>query len=160
MGAEGDAVRVAGWLHDVGYAPSLVATGFHPVDGARFLRAQGARELVVSLVAHHSGAVFEAEQRGLAGELAEFAAPPQELLDVVTYADLTTSPDGAAVTVDQRLSEIALIGLWFGYYTFHWPNPGPAGAAFDVIALLGAWVALLGVLGLERFRRRRAREGG
>ena len=32
--------------------------------------------------------------------------PPAALLDVVTYADLTTSPDGAAVTVAQRLSEI------------------------------------------------------
>ncbi len=106
LGAEGEAVRVAAWLHDIGYAPSLVATGFHPVDGARFLRAQGTPELVVSLVAHHSGAAFEAEQRGLSDELAEFVAPPAALLDVVTYADLTTSPDGAAVTVARRLSEI------------------------------------------------------
>lgn len=42
----------------------------------------------------------------MADELAEFAAPPPELLDVVTYADLTTSPDGEAVTVAHRLSEI------------------------------------------------------
>jgi putative nucleotidyltransferase with HDIG domain len=32
---------VAAWLHDLGYAPGLVSTGFHPVDGARFLEAQG-----------------------------------------------------------------------------------------------------------------------
>jgi putative nucleotidyltransferase with HDIG domain len=63
---ESSCPRVCGLLHDIGYAPSLVATGFHPVDGARFLRAQGTPEVVVSLVAHHSGAVFEAEQRGLA----------------------------------------------------------------------------------------------
>lgn len=28
----------AALLHDVGYAPRLVKTGFHPLDGARFLR--------------------------------------------------------------------------------------------------------------------------
>ena len=30
--------RCAAWLHDVGYAPSLVETGLHALDGARFLR--------------------------------------------------------------------------------------------------------------------------
>ncbi len=102
----GDVVRAAAWLHDIGYAPPLVDTGFHPVDGARFLRAHGVPELVVSLVAYHTGAVFEAEQRGLADELAAFAEPPSELLDVVTFADLTTGPDGAEMSVTQRLSEI------------------------------------------------------
>ena len=24
------------WLHDMGHAPDLVQTGFHPLDGARF----------------------------------------------------------------------------------------------------------------------------
>jgi len=76
------------------------------VDGARFLRAHGVPELVVSLVAYHTGAVFEAEQRGLADELAAFAEPSSELLDVVTFADLTTGPDGAEMSVTQRLSEI------------------------------------------------------
>src|SRR5512142_548163 len=31
----GDALAVAAWLHDVGYAPSVADTGFHPLDGAR-----------------------------------------------------------------------------------------------------------------------------
>jgi len=106
VGAAGDVVRAAAWLHDIGYAPPLVDTGFHPVDGARFLRAHGVPELVVSLVAYHTGAVFEAEQRGLADELAAFAEPPSELLDVVTFADLTTGPNGAEMSVTQRLSEI------------------------------------------------------
>jgi len=106
VGATGDVVRAAAWLHDIGYAPPLVDTGFHPVDGARFLRAHGVPELVVSLVAYHTGAVFEAEQRGLADELAAFAEPPSELLDVVTFADLTTGPNGAEMSVTQRLSEI------------------------------------------------------
>lgn len=106
LDGDAEAVRCAAWLHDVGYAPELVQTGFHPIDGARFLRSQQAPELVVSLVAHHTGAEFEAKGRGLGAELAVFSPPPQELLDVVTFADLTTGPDGAAVTVDERLAEI------------------------------------------------------
>ncbi|WP_406239339.1 hypothetical protein [Nocardia sp. NBC_01009] len=28
----------AAWLHDIGYAPDIARIGFHPVDGAEFLR--------------------------------------------------------------------------------------------------------------------------
>jgi hypothetical protein len=31
----------AAWLHDIGYAPGLKQTGFHPLDGANHLRAAG-----------------------------------------------------------------------------------------------------------------------
>jgi HD superfamily phosphodiesterase len=31
----------AAYLHDIGYAPALQQTGFHPTDGARYLRALG-----------------------------------------------------------------------------------------------------------------------
>lgn len=48
------------WLHDIGYAPRLAVSGFHPVDGARFVRSQGFPEVVVSLVAFHTGAETEA----------------------------------------------------------------------------------------------------
>ena len=61
----------AAWLHDVGYAPALNRLGFHPVDGARYVRQQGPKRLA-SLVAYHSGARFEAEERGLVDALAEF----------------------------------------------------------------------------------------
>ena len=36
-----DALVAAAWLHDIGYAPDLVETGFHPLDGARYLRRWG-----------------------------------------------------------------------------------------------------------------------
>lgn len=73
---EADALIAAAWLHDVGYAPSLRATGFHPVDGAAFVRAEHFPPVVVSLVAYHTGAMFEARERGLSDVLAEFPQPP------------------------------------------------------------------------------------
>jgi hypothetical protein len=103
---ERPAVVTAAWLHDVGYAPRLVVTGLHPLDGARYLRSEGWPELVVCLVAHHTGAEVEAEERGLSRELGEFDPPPEPLLDLVTTADLTTSPNGEEVDPEQRLAEI------------------------------------------------------
>jgi hypothetical protein len=99
-------LAVAAWLHDVGYSPRVMTTGLHPLDGARFLQRGGAGEVVVSLVAHHTGAAVEARERGLSAELAQFAAPPADLLDALTWIDLTTDPQGQPVTVGDRLAEI------------------------------------------------------
>ena len=103
---EADALVAAAWLHDVGYAPSLSTTGFHPVDGAVFVRAENFPPVVVSLVAYHTGAEFEARERGLSDALAEFPPPPDFLLDLLTCADMTTSPDGSPVRPNDRISEI------------------------------------------------------
>ncbi|MFG1610742.1 HD domain-containing protein [Actinoplanes sp. NPDC049265] len=98
----------AAWLHDVGYAPDLVATGMHQLDGARYLRdVAQIDQLVCRLVAHHSCATIEARNRGLADELlGEFPPVGGLLADAITYADMTTTPDGDPVEVEQRLSEI------------------------------------------------------
>src|SRR5215467_3367560 len=53
----------AAWLHDIGYAPALVSTGFHALDGARWLRRHGFDERVAALVAYHSCAYLEASER-------------------------------------------------------------------------------------------------
>nr|WP_083917884.1 HD domain-containing protein [Nocardiopsis xinjiangensis] len=108
LGDDADLVESSAWLHDIGYSPNLATTGFHPLDGAHYLRAvQGADESLVSLVAYHSCAVVEAEERGLVAELKnEFAAPSDELLDALTYSDMTTGPDGTHLPVERRLSEI------------------------------------------------------
>ena len=37
LGKDADLLVAAAWLHDIGYAPDLVDTGFHPLDGARYL---------------------------------------------------------------------------------------------------------------------------
>lgn len=95
----------AAWLHDIGYAPSLSRLGFHPVDGARYVRQQG-HERLASLVAHHSGARFEAEERGLVDALAEFEPEDGPLLDALTYADMTTGPAGERMAFEERIDEI------------------------------------------------------
>jgi putative nucleotidyltransferase with HDIG domain len=93
-------------LHDVGYASKVAFTGFHPIDGARHLRSIGWDDRVVNLVAHHSCAWVEADQLGLGAAIAEFEPGPPELTDFLIFCDMTTSPDGSPVTVDERLSEI------------------------------------------------------
>jgi HD domain len=108
LGEHADLLEAAAWLHDIGYAPELVETGFHPLDGARYLRdVHGADRVLCSLIAHHSCAVIEAEERGLAGELRrEFPFASMLLNDALAYCDLTTDPSGNLVTVHDRLSEI------------------------------------------------------
>jgi hypothetical protein len=95
------------WLHDVGYASSLVDTGFHPIDGARYLRTLGIDEQVVNLVAHHSCARVEAGLRGLEPVLErEFPRDPTLPHDELCFCDQTTGPDGERVDVIERLAEI------------------------------------------------------
>ncbi len=128
-------VEAAAWVHDIGYAPDLVVTRLHALDGARWLRDHPAgREvggpIVWHLVAHHTGAMIEAQQRGLSEALlGEFpTAGPSvaerrstterhsadatsgwtfpELVDVLTWCDLTTTPTGKVTTPTARLAEI------------------------------------------------------
>jgi HD domain len=97
---------VAALLHDIGYAPELVGSGFHPLDGARYLRSVGGPNRLVNLVAHHSCATLEAELRGLSDELAEFEDERTALRDSLWWADMTTTPDGGETTVAERVAEI------------------------------------------------------
>jgi putative nucleotidyltransferase with HDIG domain len=103
---DAEAIVAAAWLHDVGYASTISSTGFHPVDGAAFARALGMPDLVVSLIAHHTGADAEAAERGLSVALAAYPPPPADILDVVTFADLTTSPTGDPTSAEERVAEI------------------------------------------------------
>lgn len=112
LGTRGVLVESAAWLHDIGYADSLAHVGFHPLDGARFLRDSGYGDrLLWTLVAHHTCALIEAEERGLADVLdAEFPIADIEppTLSALTYCDMTTGPDGRSVDVEQRLTEILI----------------------------------------------------
>lgn len=96
----------AAWLHDIGYTPKLHRTGMHAIDGALFLDLSGAPKELVSLVAFHTGAEYEADERGLTGQLIQFDRPPQDDLDALILADLTTGPSGQRMTVAERIDDM------------------------------------------------------
>ena len=74
------------WLHDIGYGFRLRDSGFHPLDGAVYLRREGWPAPVCDLVAHHSGSRFVARIRGLEDRLSEFNFVEDALSDALTAA--------------------------------------------------------------------------
>ncbi|MFI9843998.1 HD domain-containing protein [Nonomuraea sp. NPDC051941] len=108
LGGEADTLIAAALLHDIGYAPDLVDTGMHQLDGARYLRdVVGADDRLCRLVAYHSCADNEARQRDLLAVLtAEFRQEQPDLAQALTYCDMTTDPDGRHLDVEDRLAEI------------------------------------------------------
>ncbi|MBR7830251.1 HD domain-containing protein [Actinospica sp. MGRD01-02] len=108
LGKDAELLAAAAWLHDIGYAPELVKTGMHQLDGARYLRDNASADpRLCSLVAHHSCACIEARNRGMHAALeAEFPPVGGLLADALTYSDMTTTPDGRTTDVEDRLAEI------------------------------------------------------
>lgn len=107
VGLDRALVVSAAWLHDIGYVSAIAETGFHPLDGARYLRAQGWNEIICRLVAHHTSAASQAGADGLAEQLrSEFAEVDGLPRDVLWTADATTGPDGERLTLDERIAEI------------------------------------------------------
>lgn len=96
----------AAWLHDIGYAPQLMETGLHQLDGARFLTRQGLPVRVCALVAHHSGAAAVAGLLGLSDEIAAFEDERSPVRDALWYSDMTTGPDGTPLSFTERLAEL------------------------------------------------------
>lgn len=92
-------------LHDIGYAPLLRSTGFHPLDGALWLRARGCPADVAAAVAHHSEARSQRGAAPLADRYAALPPPEPVLADLLTYADQTTTPHGHRTGVVARVVE-------------------------------------------------------
>lgn len=91
----------AALLHDIGYAPDLVDTGFHPLDGARFLKASGFPRLA-ELIEGHSCSPEEAEIQGFSK-----IVPSQDLVaKLITYWDMRTQQGGTHVSYEERLRDI------------------------------------------------------
>lgn len=104
--ARGDLVAAAA-LHDIGYGHQ--ESGFHPLDGARFLAAKGFSAVVCNLVLNHSASTFEAELRGIdMAVYVDFAVDVNlsRVAPVLWWADMTTGPEGQTVAVEERLEEI------------------------------------------------------
>ena len=96
----------AAWVHDIGYADELRDTGFHPIDGARYLQSVGWSPTICNLVAHHSGARFVARVLKLDRELDAYPFRQDAVSDGLTVADETAGPNGEAMTVEQRMREM------------------------------------------------------
>jgi HD superfamily phosphodiesterase len=65
----------AAWLHDIGYAPGLRDTGFHPVDGARHLRAVGWPPAICNLSPTTPERVSSPEFSGSTGNWTRTSSP-------------------------------------------------------------------------------------
>jgi putative nucleotidyltransferase with HDIG domain len=103
---EADELVAAAWLHDIGYARAAAVTGFHPLDGARYLAEQLWPMRIAGLVAHHSGARFVAAARGLDRALAAYPDEGGRMADALTYADQTVGVTGERLTVGERRAEM------------------------------------------------------
>ena len=96
----------AAWLHDIGYAPGLIQTGFHPIDGARHLRATGWPPRIVrpcgpplrKPVRRHRAAARRRDRR--------VRLPGGPHTDALTVADQTAGPNGRSMTVNERIRDM------------------------------------------------------
>ena len=108
-------LEASAWVHDVGYASPLALSGFHPLDGARYLSTLGTPRRIVDLVAFHSSASSEAQIFGVAEELAEFEDEETLTRDLLWYLDMTTGPDGqvlsSAIAWPRSVSDTQLITM-------------------------------------------------
>jgi len=93
-------------LHDIGYAPAIAHTGFHPVDGGNYLLAQGYPERLACLVAHHSHADLLAPDAATRQLLRPFERESTLLADALVYADMHSDPRGEPILPDQRIADI------------------------------------------------------
>lgn len=106
--AERQALSAAGYLHDIGYSEQCIDTGWHPLDGARWLQHNGWGRHICQLVAWHSCGWYEARIRGLDHVTeAEFGPPlTTTVADALTATDLTTGPTGDSLSFNDRIANI------------------------------------------------------
>jgi len=90
-------------LHDIGYAPAVRSSGFHPFDGGCWLLTEGAPATVAGAVARHSESLLQPGAVASPVDPAALPAAPGPVADAITYADRTTTPDGRRTTLLERL---------------------------------------------------------
>jgi hypothetical protein len=100
------ALCVSAWLHDIGYAPRLAITGFHPLDGAFYLEQMGVDARICALVALHSSAAAEADMFDCAREIETRQDERSITRDLLWFCDMTVGPDGTSLTFEERMCDI------------------------------------------------------
>lgn len=105
LGRDGGVLTAAAYMHDIGYSCQLRRTGFHPLDGALYLRDCGHNRLA-GLVAHHSASRYAADLLGWTERLRLFPWENSLLTDALTYCDMTTDLNGQEVSLDERLKRV------------------------------------------------------
>lgn len=108
-----DEIERAALLHDIGYLPAvkeylckyteLLPTGWHPVDGAYFLRSRG-EERLADLIEGHGNSLEVAKLQ----HLATFTISTDLAAMIITFCDCQTDPTGKRVDYESRLEEIKL----------------------------------------------------
>jgi len=99
-------LRAAAWLHDVGYSPNIAVTGFHLLDGARFLDREGLPPRLCALVAHRSGTRFAARFLGPHLQLRTYRDEHSTVTDALAYADQTVGARGEPLPLEVRLADM------------------------------------------------------
>ncbi|MFE0171713.1 hypothetical protein ACFWZ2_05300 [Streptomyces sp. NPDC059002] len=80
----------------------------------------GAPSRLVQLVAHHSGAAYEAEQRGLSPQLAAYDREDSPLLDALSYADMKEGNEAhTTITKARPYLDAAVARTERGMKVFH-----------------------------------------
>lgn len=100
-----DRLELAALLHDVGRALDPIDEQPHGFVGARLLDDLGLHD-VAPLVAHHSGARFEAAARGMS-DRDRWTTEEPDLLAILTYLDRTTSATGEPISLAARRHDLA-----------------------------------------------------
>lgn len=105
----GGRLIAAAVYHDIGYAPDLAATGFHPVDGAVLAKTHGLDAGTVDAVLHHSGARSLAVMTRpdlLCHYGARCRMMETELSRALTFCDNRSGPLGEPLSLDARAADI------------------------------------------------------
>lgn len=116
----------------------LRATGpgdrISPLDGARYLEAHGVRRRLCCLAAHHSGARFEAEERGFAADLAAYELEQSPVADALIYADMHCGL--AARMIPSREAPDVILGQ---REVLHQLGAVPRALVWDNESAVGCW---------------------
>jgi hypothetical protein len=96
-----DLSECAALLHDIGYWQPIATTGFHPVDGANFLKEQG-QEILADLIIGHSCSPEEGKLMGFDG----IEQSKTLIGKLITYWDVQVKQGGEVVSYKERFEDI------------------------------------------------------